>query len=92
MCIAPPCARRWVQRLHAVWQPVAQGSRYWNYLECLPASADPWTSYFGQHAAQLRAIKEKYDPLGLINALDCDALLNPDAELQEYLKKRRAEL
>lgn len=40
----------------------------YNYFHCVK---DPWTTYFGPHAARLQQIKKQYDPDNLMGGLYC---------------------
>lgn len=67
----------WVQQVLGTLLPASGGRRFWNHFECLDSQGDEasiWRSYFGQHAERLLAVKAGYDPLGVINAMNCSAL------------------
>lgn len=66
--------QQWVDAVLGALMPASKGQRFYNHFQCLPATEDPWKSYFGAHADRLRAVKAKYDPQGRINAMYCNAL------------------
>lgn len=47
--------------------PTAAGELF-NYFHCVE---DPWTTFFGPHAARLQQIKRAYDPHTRLGGLHC---------------------
>lgn len=65
---------QWIDTMLATLSPASQGRQFYNHLECLDESEQPWGSYSGDHARQLQRIKAKYDPNRRINGMNCEAL------------------
>ncbi|WIA15478.1 hypothetical protein OEZ85_002118 [Tetradesmus obliquus] len=64
----------WVDAVLEALMPSSKGQRFYNHFQCLEEEQQPWTSYFGDNAAQLLDVKAQYEPQQRINGMSCAAL------------------